>query len=178
MSIALFTLTSKTLVRRPPLPSSHDDWTRHFSGFQHSAFVLRAEGRLEHSPNARKPIPRGQLVELLSKALLYTEVESHWKGNAMTTNCKGTFSLIDEHVCTIDPSLPATTTFNPPPQPPLPEPTPVLQTNGTTEMRKASTPASEVAPKGKRARTADMDVDSSASTAARTNLAFVRNPLS
>lgn len=113
-------------------------------------------------------------MELLSKALLYTEVEFHWKGNAMTTNCKGNFSLIDEHVCTLDPSLPATTTFNPPPPPHLAEPAPTLQTNGTTEKRKASTPASEVAPKGKRARTEDMDVDSSASTAARMNPAYIR----
>lgn len=138
-------------------------------GFQHSAFVLRAEGRLEHSSNARKLIPRGELVELLSKALLYTEVEAHWRGNAMTTNCKGAFSLLDPHVCTLDPSLPASTSFHPPPPP---EPLATLQTNGTSEKRKASTPASEAAPKGKRARTEDMDMESSASTAARMDSTF------
>ncbi|KAJ3489592.1 hypothetical protein NLI96_g2007 [Meripilus lineatus] len=138
------------------------------SGFHHSAFVLRAEGRLEHSQNAKKRIPRGELVELLSKALLYSEVEAHWKGNAMTTNCTGSFSLLDPHVCSLDPSLPATTTFNPPPPSFIPGPVAALQTNGSSEKRKASTPAMDDLPKGKRARTEDMDVESVPSSAAPT----------
>ncbi len=80
-------------------------------GFQHSAFVLRAEGRLEQSPNYRKHVPRGELVELLSKALLYTEVEAHWKGNNMTLNCTKEFKLLEPHVCSYDPNFP------PPPLP-------------------------------------------------------------
>lgn len=81
------------------------------SGFQHSAFVLRAEGRLEHSPHYRKHVPRGELVELLSKALLFTEVEAHWKGDNMTLNCTKEFKLLEPHVCSYDPNFP------PPPLP-------------------------------------------------------------
>ncbi|KAA1467843.1 WD40 repeat-like protein [Dentipellis sp. KUC8613] len=69
------------------------------SGFQHSAFSLRSEGRLDQSPNFQKRIPRGELVELLSKALLYTEVETHWRESTLTTNCKTGFSLLEDHVC-------------------------------------------------------------------------------
>ncbi|KAM5531714.1 hypothetical protein V8D89_014634 [Ganoderma adspersum] len=91
------------------------------SGFQHSAFVLRAEGRLEHSPHYRKHVPRGELVELLSKALLFSEVEAHWKGDTMTMACTNQFKLLEHHTCSFDPKFP------PPPPPeahrphPLPE---------------------------------------------------------
>lgn len=80
-------------------------------GFQHSAFVLRAEGRLEHSPHYRKHVPRGELVELLSKALLFSEVEAHWKGDTMTMACTNQFKLLERHTCSFDPKFP------PPPPP-------------------------------------------------------------
>ncbi|OBZ68595.1 F-box-like/WD repeat-containing protein TBL1XR1 [Grifola frondosa] len=145
------------------------------SGFQHSAFVLRMEGRLDHSPHFKKHVPRGELIELLSKALLYSEVESHWRSNAMTANCTNTFRLLERHVCSLDPSLPATVTFNPPPLAPLPipQPAPVLQTNGTgnadsASKRKASMPAMDDVPREKRAKTStpenDNDADSIASS--------------
>ncbi|GJE85862.1 WD40 repeat-like protein [Phanerochaete sordida] len=128
------------------------------SGFVHSAFVLRAEGHLEKSEHFGQHVPRGELVELLSKALLYSEAEAHWKGNAMTNNCKAPFTILNRHVCSLDPSLPPTVTF----QPPLPPPDTVHPvTNGTAEKRKASTsPAPEEVPKEKRARTEEMEVDS------------------
>jgi transducin (beta)-like 1 len=71
------------------------------------------EGHLERSPHLSKHIPRGELIELLSKSLLYLEVESHWKGDALTSNCKSGFSLLDPHVCSLEPpkkltQLPAT----------------------------------------------------------------------
>ncbi|KAL4241703.1 F-box-like/WD repeat-containing protein Ebi-like protein [Abortiporus biennis] len=140
------------------------------SGFQHSAFVLRAEGRLEHSPNIKKHVARGELVELLSKALLYSEVEAHWKGNVTTTNCKSTFSILEKHVCAPDPELPATRTYEAPP-----ESIPIFDLpNGTSEKvekRKADTPALDEGPKGKRARTEEfMDVDSIASSLAPTKV--------
>ncbi|KAF9011057.1 WD40-repeat-containing domain protein [Cyathus striatus] len=72
------------------------------SGFNHSAFTLRNEGRLQNSPHFGKHIPRGELVELLSKALLYLEMESHWRGDSITTNCKTGFSLLEPHVCSVD----------------------------------------------------------------------------
>jgi len=59
------------------------------------------EGRLDQSPHIKKHIPRGELIELLSKALLYTEVEAHWKGDELTTNCSAPFSLLDPHTCSL-----------------------------------------------------------------------------
>jgi len=73
-------------------------------GFNHSAFALRNEGRLQSSPYFSKHIPRGELIELLSKALLYLEVESHWRNDELTTSCKAGFSLLDPHVCSLDAS--------------------------------------------------------------------------
>lgn len=68
------------------------------------------EGRLEQSPHFSKHIPRGELVELLSKALLYVEVEAHWKGDALTTNCKTGFSLLEPHICSLEPKARPTRT--------------------------------------------------------------------
>jgi transducin (beta)-like 1 len=71
-------------------------------GFNHSAFALRNEARLQHSPYFSKHIPRGELIELLTKALLYIEVESHWRGDELATSCKNGFSLLDPHACSIE----------------------------------------------------------------------------
>ncbi|KIM47604.1 hypothetical protein M413DRAFT_204575 [Hebeloma cylindrosporum] len=71
------------------------------SGFNHSAFALRNEGRLQNSPFFTKHIPRGELIDLLSKALLYLEVESHWRTDGLTNNCKTNFSLLEPHVCSL-----------------------------------------------------------------------------
>ena len=71
-------------------------------GFNHSAFALRNEGRLQSSPYFSKHIPRGELIEMLSKALLYLEVESHWRNDKLTTRCKAGFSLLEPHVCSLD----------------------------------------------------------------------------
>ncbi|KAJ3509698.1 hypothetical protein NLJ89_g5083 [Agrocybe chaxingu] len=73
------------------------------AGFNHSAFALRNEGRLQNSPYFAKHIQRGELIELLGKALLYLEVESHWRGDELTTNCKSGFSLLEPHVCSTEP---------------------------------------------------------------------------
>ena len=73
-------------------------------GFNHSAFALRNEGRLQSSPYFSKHIPRGELIEMLSKALLYLEVESHWRNDELTTKCKVGFSLLEPHVCSLDAS--------------------------------------------------------------------------
>ena len=143
------------------------DLKRHLVGFQHSAFVLRAEGRLEHSPHYRKHVPRGELVELLSKALLFSEVEAHWKGDTMTMACTNQFKLLEHHTCSFDPKFP-------PPPPPeahrhhsLPERPPTthvtsesasVQVNGPSAenslKRKASGPVPMEEPsKEKRAKT-------------------------
>lgn len=71
-------------------------------GFFHTAFALRAEGRLDQSSHFNDHIPRGELVELLTKALLYTEVETHCKGDGLITDCKTSFSLLKRHVCTVE----------------------------------------------------------------------------
>ncbi|CCL98106.1 uncharacterized protein FIBRA_00100 [Fibroporia radiculosa] len=146
------------------------------SGFQHSAFVLRAEGRLEHSSHFGKHVPRGELVELLSKALLYSEVEAHWKGSVMTANCKSAFSLLEQHICSPDPSLPATSTYDQSQQmSPMSEigqqTSSHPHANGVADSsikRKASTPITDETLVEKRPRTSaaseDMDVDSIASS--------------
>ncbi|KAJ2934295.1 hypothetical protein H1R20_g2775, partial [Candolleomyces eurysporus] len=69
------------------------------SGLKHSAFTILNEGRIQNSPYLARHIPRGELIDLLGKALLYLEVESHWRPDAVTNNCKSGFSLLEPHVC-------------------------------------------------------------------------------
>ncbi|KAI0328494.1 WD40 repeat-like protein [Cubamyces sp. BRFM 1775] len=129
------------------------------SGFQHSAFVLRAESHLEHSPHFRKHVPRGELVELLSKALLFSEVEAHWKGDSMTLSCRNPFNILEHHVCSAPPRpIPRSRAVSP--RAPNATPNGGASNQTTTSIselslkRKASgTPASEEAPKEKRAKT-------------------------
>ncbi|KAK7465521.1 hypothetical protein VKT23_005495 [Stygiomarasmius scandens] len=78
------------------------------SGFEHSAFALAKEAHLERSPCFAKHVPRGELVELLSKSLLYTEVEYHFQGGELAANCKTGFSLLETHVCSTIPPEPQT----------------------------------------------------------------------
>ncbi|KAI0651972.1 WD40 repeat-like protein [Trametes meyenii] len=131
------------------------------SGFSHSAFVLRAESHLELSPHFRKHVPRGELVELLSKALLFSEVEAHWKGDSMTLSCRNSFNILEPHVCSAAPT--------PPSRPAQRQPVPAAHidpsqkehptthgraTSDNSMKRKASgVPASAEAPKEKRAKT-------------------------
>lgn len=72
------------------------------SGFHHTAFAIKSEGHLDRSPNFPKHIPRGELIDLLSKALLYIEVETHWCEGSLALNCRAPFSLLDKHTCDID----------------------------------------------------------------------------
>lgn len=51
----------------------------HYLGFNHSAFTLKAEARLDSTRFREMVIRRGELVDLLAKALLYTQVEAHYK---------------------------------------------------------------------------------------------------
>ncbi|KAG2022756.1 WD-repeat-containing protein [Coprinopsis cinerea AmutBmut pab1-1] len=69
------------------------------SGFSHSAFSVLHEAQLHRSPYLSKHIPRGELIQLLGKALLYLEVESHWRGDSMTNDCQTGFSLLEPHIC-------------------------------------------------------------------------------
>lgn len=121
------------------------------------------EGHLERSPYLSKHIPRGELVELLSKSLLYLEVESHWKGDALTSNCKSGFSLLEPHVCSLEPPKKLTQL---PPTPYIPisvvEPKvngPIIELNG----KRKSSPVAVEGPTEKRAKRdqEDMDIDSS-----------------
>ncbi|KAF8711705.1 WD40 repeat-like protein, partial [Rhizoctonia solani] len=66
---------------------------------QHTAFCLRQEARLDISPNAKVHIPRGGLITLLQKALLYIEVETHWSNDGKPNSCTSPFSLLANHVC-------------------------------------------------------------------------------
>ncbi|KAF8528107.1 WD40 repeat-like protein [Hysterangium stoloniferum] len=114
------------------------------SGFEHSSYALRTEARLDLSPNAKTPIPRGELVDLLSKALLYTEVEAHWKLDKNASNCTETFSLLTPHTCHVHQTRQHNSP-DPMPASPRHELFPLPQTNGnnhdsgsTTQKRKAS----------------------------------------
>ncbi|KAI0003805.1 WD40 repeat-like protein [Russula compacta] len=132
------------------------------SGFQHTAFSLLNEGHLHHSVHLEKHIPRGELIELLIKALLYTEVEAHWRGNNdMTGNCTTGFSLLETHVCSLNPSIkptvklsanPATGTASVSVIPGLRSAT-ASEPSDSAQKRKASTPVAEEGPSEKRQKT-------------------------
>ncbi|KAH9964195.1 WD40 repeat-like protein, partial [Russula dissimulans] len=125
------------------------------SGFQHTAFSLLNEGHLHHSVHLEKQIPRGELIELLIKALLYTEVEAHWRGNNdMTGNCGTGFTLLETHVCSLNPSINPTVKLsaNPASLAALPGPQ-SASTADSVQKRKASTPVAEEGHSDKRQRT-------------------------
>lgn len=71
--IYAYLLDSGAPAQRPPPPPLTET-----PGFEHAAFNLRAEARLDASPHAKTHVERGMLVEMLAKALLYKEVEAHW----------------------------------------------------------------------------------------------------
>ncbi|KAJ6520391.1 WD40 repeat-like protein [Mycena sanguinolenta] len=127
------------------------------SGFKHTAFTLCMEGHLESSPNFSKHIPRGELVDLLSKSLLYREVESHWKADHLALNCKAGFSLLEPHVCSLEPPklkpIPLSLTYTP---------RPLGQSNranGVSDGKRKASPTTD-GPAEKRARRDDeMDTD-------------------
>jgi transducin (beta)-like 1 len=127
-------------------------------GFKHTAFSLCKEGRLENSPSFAKHIPRGALVDLLSKSLLYGEVESHWKADHLALNCKAEFSLLEPHVCSLEPPKPKSI-----PLPPTYTQRPLGQSNrinGTTDgKRKASPLSGGEGPAEKRPRRDPDDMD-------------------
>ncbi|KAI0066419.1 WD40 repeat-like protein [Artomyces pyxidatus] len=136
------------------------------SGFTHSAFNLRNEGRLDLSSNFPKHIPRGELVELLIKALLYMEVEAHWRGNDLTANCTTGFSLLESHVCSLNPAA-VKPTANLPPVPvldPKPHPLPAIERIDSAQKRKASTPITEDARSEKRLKSDTEGGDSAIET--------------
>ncbi|CAE7194593.1 unnamed protein product [Rhizoctonia solani] len=107
------------------------------SGFQHTAFCLRQEARLDVSPNAKVHIPRGGLITLLQKALLYIEAETHWAQDPKLNSCSSPFSLLSNHVCSA--SVPAS-----------PGGTPHGQRNGSKSDKRRTSPKS--ANRQKRAR--------------------------
>ena len=116
-------------------------------------------------------------MDLLSKALLYTEVEAHWRGNSLSAHCRSSFSLLERHVCSSEPhatgpnvSHQAGRAMDVDAQAAQPHANGATGMNGTTDpvtKRKATTPTGEEAPKEKRARTVPpderMQVDGSAS---------------
>ncbi|KAG9314167.1 WD40 repeat-like protein [Chiua virens] len=116
-------------------------------GFQHSAFSLRMEGRLDHSHHIKKHIPRGELVERLSKALLYAEVEAHWRGDSFAKNCKNGFSLLEHHVCSSEPNATTLLALQHPAESNV-----TTATGDTGVKRKSISPSTEDARAEKRAR--------------------------
>ncbi|KAI6136431.1 WD40 repeat-like protein [Pisolithus sp. B1] len=125
------------------------------SGFQHAAFTLRMEGRLDNSHHIKKHIPRGELVELLSKALLYSEVEAHWKEDGLANHCKNRFSLLEHHVCSFD-----SDEQSHPSAQPNGGSSSLAMVGDTKHKRKSVTPSSEDGHVEKRARREDDDSES------------------
>ncbi|KAJ7201372.1 WD40 repeat-like protein [Mycena pura] len=144
------------------------------SGFKHTAFSLCMEGRLENSPNFSKHIPRGELIDLLSKSLLYREVESHWKGDHLAVNCKAGFSLLEPHVCSLEP--PRTHAYSLPvyAQRPLGQSNRANGVNGNDGKRKASPFSGADGPAEKRLR---RDADDAEGDSTRSPDSPVRKPL-
>lgn len=119
-------------------------------------------------------------MELLSKALLYTEVEAHWQGSSLTAKCRSSFSLLERHVCSSDPHATGTSVAHqanrtmeaglPAAQPHVNGATGMNGATDSVTKRKATTPTIDEAPKEKRARTVPPDesmrVDGSSSLAA------------
>ncbi|ETW86725.1 hypothetical protein HETIRDRAFT_306016 [Heterobasidion irregulare TC 32-1] len=138
------------------------------SGFQHSAYAIRNEGRLDHSPHFTKHIPRGELVDLLSKALLYMEVEAHHAGNTLTANCKTGFSLLNLHVCSLDASVTPSVNLSIPTPVPAPLENELMSAKGTVQKRRSPMPALEDTRSEKRQR---RDVEDQSSFVDSTNLA-------
>lgn len=128
----------------------------------HTAFALVKEAALEQSPDYRKHIPRGELIELLGKALMYTEVESHFRKDELSMNCKTGFSLLERHVCSSDPptskALPSAGTFDY--SFPAASETPATKTNDATvdAKRKGTPPPITERPDTKRAKKEEMEV--------------------
>ncbi|KAJ3721853.1 WD40 repeat-like protein [Lentinula raphanica] len=132
------------------------------SGFEHSAYTLVKESQLERSPVFRKHVPRGELVELLSKSLLYNEVECHFQGGESAIKCKAVFSLLEPHTCS--PNAPPSHNFVTPYAPPMmmvPPPMQSISVIPDTARRKISPLPRSTASIEKRARknSNDMDVD-------------------
>ncbi|KAF8079015.1 WD40 repeat-like protein [Lyophyllum atratum] len=138
------------------------------SGFTHSAFAVKMEGQLDRSPHASKHIPRGELIELLGKSLLYLEVESHWKGDALTNNCKSGFSLLEPHVCSLEAIPEKPVQITPAPVTPIDTSMKPAKANGppvdaALKRKDSPTTAATEGPAEKRAKKDpdDMDIDSS-----------------
>ena len=127
-------------------------------GFHHSAFAIKSEGHLDRSPNFPKHIPRGELVDLLSKALLYIEVESHWREGSLTLNCRAPFSLLDKHTCDIDGTMKPAALAIPPDS-----------TARLLSSSRPAPPAEEDIETLRRAEEEGMDVDSQAEPQAETS---------
>jgi transducin (beta)-like 1 len=91
-------------------------------------------------------------VELLSKALLFTEAEKHWKGNFA---CKSGFSLLTPHVCNSELPKSIAKRTDPPvaEQQRLEQQPPNGILDSTISKRKATPPVSKETRAEKRART-------------------------
>lgn len=83
-------------IHLPGNLSSSDSFAE---GFEHAAYNLRSEARLDASVDSKVYVQRHALVELLGKALLYVEVESHFREDGKAIVCNAPFSLLKTHVC-------------------------------------------------------------------------------
>lgn len=146
------------------------------SGLQHTAYLLRSESKLDAAPCFSTHIPRGELIELLSKALLYVEVEHHWQRTPETKNCKNGFSLLQKHSCTAAAQrkqkeetrkhTPMEVDKPDPPKKALAEKLAAKDKVGQGTKRKAETPTEELEDNEKRQKRESSTKDSAPTTAA------------
>ncbi|KAG8900616.1 hypothetical protein FRB99_005947 [Tulasnella sp. 403] len=140
------------------------------AGFTHTSYALRHEARLDASPNLNVRMPRGELIKLLNKALLYSEAEAHFRrrqdANHPSTECTAPFSILKTHVCSGgSQSLPSPPEIVRRRQELFPPPRPGSPSFNNTEKRKASPKADSRAEK--RARTEEEVQDTVSSTGVR-----------
>ncbi|KAF5323630.1 hypothetical protein D9611_005514 [Ephemerocybe angulata] len=110
------------------------------SGLKHSAFTILHEGKIHDSPYLVRHIPRGELIDLLGKALLYLEVEAHWNPDAVTRNCKAGFSLLEKHVCSSESSVTRPPVNAPPTVAPTPSSIPQPQASTSIQPESSQPP--------------------------------------
>ncbi|VDC06227.1 unnamed protein product [Peniophora sp. CBMAI 1063] len=114
-------------------------------GFEHAAFSLRSEARLEKSNNFQKQVPHGELVDLLGRALLFNSVENHPAGRQ---GCNVPITLLDKHACSFGGRPLAAALVTPAPvfaSPAIPAPVPSTSFTPTPQVSKNQEHASATA---------------------------------
>ncbi|KAF8313844.1 WD40 repeat-like protein [Clavulina sp. PMI_390] len=79
------------------------------SGFDHAAYVLQSQAHLDRSPHRNISLPRGELVSLLKKAVIFRDVEEMLKNKTKgkdESSAAGSGSLLARYHTDGNPPLP------------------------------------------------------------------------